>query len=103
MAVQSLYIDEAKKALNEAIEEMEAMLSTFNKLDENVEISINQASGTGMAGQVASVAANVWNEDNVTIFRQLIAATREFNERKVETMLRNYQGLTEDTVNVYKA
>ena len=103
MAVQSLYIDEAKKALSEAIQEMEEMSSTFSTLNSNVDSSINAAAGTGMAGQVASVAANVWSEDNVAVFHQLIAATRDFNENKVDPMLRKYEGMGQEAVSTYQA
>ena len=65
--------------------------------------SINAAAGTGMAGQVASVAANVWSEDNVAVFHQLIAATRDFNENKVDPMLRNYEGMGQEAVSTYQA
>lgn len=103
MAVQSLYADEAKKALTEAIQEMEEMSTTFTKLDSNVSNSINAASGVDMAGQVASVAANVWSEDNVAVFHQLISATRDFNENKVDTMLKNYEGMSQEAVSTYQA
>ena len=66
-------------------------------------IALNANAGTGMAGQVASVAANVWSEDNVAVFHQLIAATRDFNENKVDPMLRNYEGMGQEAVSTYQA
>ena len=103
MAIQSFYIDEAKKALNEAITEMEEMSSKFTDLNNNMDANINAASGSSMAGQVGSVAANVWNQDNVEIFNQLIAETRDFNEHKVTDMINNYSGYTDDAFTTYQS
>jgi V8-like Glu-specific endopeptidase len=103
MAVQGVYIEEAKKALQDAITEMEEMSSKFTRLNTDVDANINAESGVSMAGQVGSVAANVWSEDNVEVFNQLIAETRDFNENKLNDMLVNYQGYTEDAYSTYKA
>ena len=103
MAVQAVYIEEAKKAINDAISEMEEMSSTFNQLNENVDSNINAVSGTSMAGQVGSVAANVWSEDNVEVFKDLIAETRVFNESKLTDMMNNYQSYTEDAESTYNS
>ena len=103
MAVQAVYIEEAKKAINDAISEMEEMSSTFNQLNENVDSNINAVSGTSMAGQVGSVAANVWSEDNVEVFKDLIAETRVFNESKLTEMMNNYQSYTEDAESTYNS
>jgi hypothetical protein len=103
MAVQAVYIEEAKKAINDAISEMEEMSSTFNQLNENVDSNINAVSGTSMAGQVGSVAANVWSEDNVEVFKDLIAETRVFNENKLTDMMNNYQSYTEDAESTYNS
>ncbi len=103
MAVQAVYIEEAKKAINDAISEMEEMSTTFNQLNENVDSNINAVSGTSMAGQVGSVAANVWSEDNVEVFKDLIAETRVFNESKLTDMMNNYQSYTEDAESTYNS
>ena len=103
MALQAVYIEEAKKALQDAISEMEEMSSKFTRLNNDVDANINAASGNSMAGQVGSVAANVWSEDNVEVFNQLIAKTREFNESKLNDMLTNYQGYTEEAFTTYQA
>ena len=103
MANQAVYIEEAKKALQEAISEMEEMSSKFTDLNNNMDANINAASGTSMAGQVGSVAANVWSEDNVEVFKQLIAETQDFNEHKVNDMINNYAGYTDEAFNTYRA
>ena len=82
---------------------MEEMSSTFNQLNENVDSNINAVSGTSMAGQVGSVAANVWSEDNVEVFKDLIAETRVFNESKLTDMMNNYQSYTEDAESTYNS
>lgn len=103
MAVQAVYIEEAKKAINDAISEMEEMSTTFNQLNDNISTNIDAVSGTSMAGQVGSVAANVWSEDNVEVFKDLIAETRVFNETKLTDMMNNYQGYTEDAFTTYNS
>ena len=103
MAVQAVYIEESKKAINDAISEMEEMSTTFNQLNDNISTNIDAVSGTSMAGQVGSVAANVWSEDNVEVFKDLIAETRVFNETKLTDMMNNYQGYTEDAFTTYNS
>ena len=103
MAVQAVYIEEAKKAINDAISEMEEMSTTFSQLNDNVDSNINAVSGTSLAGQVGSVAANVWSEDNVEVFKDLIAETRVFNETKLTDMMNNYQSYTEDANTTYNS
>lgn len=103
MAVQAVYIEEAKKAINDAISEMEEMSTTFSQLNDNVDSNINAVSGTSLAGQVGSVAANVWSEDNVEVFKDLIAETRVFNETKLTDMMNNYQSYTEDANSTYNS
>ena len=102
MAVQAVYIEEARKALQDAISEMEEMSSKFTRLNNDVDANINAASGASMAGQVGSVAANVWSEDNVAVFNQLIEETRDFNEHKLNDMLSNYQGYTDEAFTTYQ-
>ncbi len=102
MAVQSFYIEESKKALQEAISEMEEMSSKFTDLNNNMDANINAASGTSMAGQVGSVAANVWSEDNVQVFQQLISETRDFNEHKINDMINNFSGYTDEAFTTYQ-
>ena len=103
MAEQALYAEEAQKALKEAIEELEEMNSTFNTLNTNVDASINAETGKDFSGQVGGVAANVWNEDNVAVFHQLVEATRDFNENKVDPALRNFNTLSQDAESTYKS